>query len=180
MKLFIYNEDSWLDSEIIRTLNGIAWPILIGILCSDFHLKSFSGCEIVFTCIAIAIVTTAIWGYAMKRTVFFEWDARERQKKECFAVFYLFICITEVSLGSFAVLNMIHFCKEANVTNWEAYALFSLPILFVLFNLVNIPTLFEPLFDDSLSRGSIGKKPDGWDKEREELNIMDILNRDFR
>ena len=183
MKLFVYNEHSILNNSFTRTINCLAIGLIIIIGFSNSAKISLSYGMLITICISTALVSSMVIHKVIKATEFYEWDYTERQKKFRFTITYTMVCVCISSLLSTSITIAYTAIKEANMSIGEIIV-FLIPVVFFVFNLCNIISLYYPLFSDDLTLGyKIQKKPDNWqDNGREIKNedeIDEIIHRDF-
>ena len=183
MILFAYKENSILNNGFVRGLNYVVW-VLIFILAvtgegsfsmpiwSPFAIALFSG-----------IGTTYCLERVLKKTTFFEWDYTERKKKERFITCYVLICAALCSFISIDAI-LIYKALTSHELHWFLRAVPFMLLFFFLFNVLNIVSLFYPLFENDIKPAyKIQKKPENWKEDGPEINdddeIMDIMRRDF-
>lgn len=183
MKLIVFNEKSILNNGVARGINYIVlFGLFLGAVCNASKLKiGWWICVIVP--IVSAIISSCILYVILKNTVFFEWDYTERKKKMRFTITCSFLCGLLSSLLVFSIA-MAYFVLSSSDLTLMGQALFIAPILYLAFNLLNIVSLYYPLFEDNLKVGyKIQKKPKNWKDNGEEIKdedeIGEIMRRDF-
>ena len=183
MKLFSYNEKSFLNNSIVRILNYIILGIVL--ICGISNTTSFSLSLGMFILISfsVSILSSVITYKVISDTEFYEWDYTERKKKFRFTITYILICVFICSLFAFSIV-VAYLATSGNNMPLLGEAIFMLPIVFFAFNLCNIISLYYPVFESDLTLGyKIQKKPDNWqDRGREIKNedeIKEIMHRDF-
>ena len=119
---------------------------------------------------------------AIEKTTFCEWDYTERKKRNRFILGYAFIAnaLSVMLLFSVAV---VYICIKDGCGISSA-VLLSFPVVFFAFNLLNIVSLFYPLFEKDLTIGyKMQKRPENWQESGREINnddeINEIMRRDF-
>lgn len=183
MVLFAYKEDSFLNNNIIRKINYI----ILGIILLGAVMVNDSDITMPFiVCLIIPIATSAL-SYEISRRVisktqFYEWDYTERQKKFRFITGYFLLCTFFYALFAFSVVNMYLMVKHGS--SLFTIVISALPMVFFLFNLCNIVSLYYPLFEDDLTVAyKIQKKPTNWKDNGKEITsedeFEDIMRRDF-
>lgn len=144
--MIIFNEDSWLNSFLARTLNYI---LLFAFIAGLFGIKgvSFSLLEVVLLSFFSPLLALMITRIAVKKTNFFGGDV-ELNKKDSFTHIYFGLCWAFVFLTCTSILiaiQMWHSMKEG--CEW----LLLLPTIIFLINALNVPDLHEGAFGDILS-----------------------------
>ena len=94
-----------------------------------------------------------------------------------------FLCGLLSSLFVFSI-TMAYIAISSFDLRLIGQALFIVPILYLAFNLMNIVSLYYPLFEEDLTMGyKLQKKPKNWQDNGEEIKnedeIREIMNRDF-
>ena len=79
---------------------------------------------------------------------------------------------------------MIYKALTSHELHWFLRAVPFMLLFFFLFNVLNIVSLFYPLFENDIKPAyKIQKKPENWKDDGPEINdddeIMDIMRRDF-
>ena len=96
-------------------------------------------------------------------THFYEWDYKERKKKKEFILNYTWICTAlsvAFSFSLFVFIGMIADHKEIKLFEILVYIM---PVLVTAFNIINIPSLYYPEFEDYLEHSDwVDEKPDWW------------------
>lgn len=183
MKLFLYNEKSFLNNSIVRILNYIILGIvLVGGITNASSLSLSFGIIIIIS-FSVSILSSVITYKVISDTEFYEWDYTERKKKFRFTIKYMLLCVFISSLFTFSIVIAYLAISENNMS-LLGEAIFIFPIVFFAFNMCNIISLYHPVFDSDLTLGyKIQKKPDNWqDRGREIKNedeIKEIMHRDF-
>lgn len=183
MKLFSYNEKSFLNNSGVRILNYIILGIVLIGGISNASSYSLSLGMVILISFSISILSSVITYKVILDTEFYEWDYTERKKKFRFTITYMLICVFICSLFAFSFVVAYLSIFENNMSLLgDAIVLF--PIVFFAFNLCNIISLYYPVFKSDLTLGyKIQKKPDNWqDRGREIKNedkIKEIMHRDF-
>lgn len=183
MKLFIFNEDSKLNSSTARTINAICLGAFIILSLSNNGILEFNSWLLIF----ISLIASAICAYITSKvylnTEFFEWDYTERQKKRRFIIEYIFICNILSTMFVFSIIIAYYGIISEKVPI-GGIILLTLPILLLAFNLCNIISLFYPLFEKDLKIAyKIQKKPQNWQEKGREIKdedeVKEIMRRDF-
>lgn len=182
MKLFVFNDKSILNNGVARTFNSVSLGIVIFIGITDNVEYDIKMRSLIILIIISSVLTAYASWKVIKNTDFFEWDYTERKKKSRFATTYLLVCSILCSLfvlsGYMAYLFMLHDMPIAGKM------LGIIPTLILGFNVLNIVSLFYPLFEEDLTLGyKVQKKPDNWIDEGMEIKNEDeakeIMHRDF-
>lgn len=183
MKLIVFNEKSILNNAIVRGINYFVLFILL--LCGIGNASRFkTGWWIcVIVPIISSIISSCILNAILKSTEFFEWDYTERKKKMRFTIKCSFLCGLLSSLFVFSI-TMAYIVISSSDLMLIGQVLFIVPILYFAFNLMNIVSLYYPLFEEDLTMGyKLQKKPKNWQDNGEEIKnedeIREIMHRDF-
>lgn len=183
MKLFIFNQDSILNSSTVRTINAICLGGLVILGLSNDGLFEFKF----WWCILIPLIASSICAYITSKvylnTEFYEWDYTERQKKRRFIITYIFICNILSNMFIFSIIIAYYAIVSVKVPIC-GIILFTFPILLLAFNLCNAVSLFYPLFENDLKIAyKIQKKPQNWQEKGKEIKdedeVKEIMRRDF-
>ena len=183
MKLFIFNENSKLNSGIARIINAICLVALVFLGLASDGLFEFNF----WWCILIPLISSSICAYITSRvylnTEFFEWDYTERQKKRRFIITYVFICNILSNMFIFSIIIAYYAIISLEVSI-AGIILFTFPVLLLAFNLCNVISLFYPLFENDLKIAyKIQKKPQNWQEKGKEIKdedeVKEIMRRDF-
>lgn len=183
MKLFGFNKDSILNNSTARIINNVVIGIVVLVGISNESEIKFNLLSL-FLLILISSIISVYSTYKVVESIdFYEWDYTERRKKYRFCFTYLFICIILSSL--FTLSCYIWYLFVSYDISFVGKVLGVLPSIIFGFNILNIVSLFYPLFEDDLTLAyKIQKKPDNWqDKGKDiknECEIEEIVCRDFR
>ena len=183
MTLLSFKEDSILNNGFARGLNLVVWGVLLSICFAIEDAISFPVWGYFVVAFVTGIATSICLEKVLKNTTFFEWDYTERKKKSSFIVLYTTICSALwvfISADAFLVYKAL----VSNIS-WLFKFVPIILIVFFVFNLLNICSLFYPIFEDYLKPAyKIQKKPDNWQENGPEINdedeVHDIMRRDFR
>lgn len=183
MKLFSYNEKSFLNKSTVRIINYIIFGIILTGGISNATSYSISLWQVILMSFTIAILSAAITYKVISDTDFYEWDYTERKKKFRFTITYMLICVFICSLFAFSIVVAYLIISEDNLS-LLGDAIIVFPTAFFAFNLCNIISLYYPIFDGDLTLShKIQKKPDNWQDSgreiRNEDRVEDIWHRDF-
>jgi purine-cytosine permease-like protein len=125
------------------------------------------------------IISIVIFQIVNKKHEFFEWEKRERQKKEGFILNLSFTIFFFIYISLFFLSTSIYdiFAEELSSLNrWDLFSLFArlgYGILFLL-NAMFTTKLHKFLYSDFLTIDNWylhEKKPKNWDKERKRFEI---------
>lgn len=160
-----YNENSWLDNSLVRKINFfvlflivVAFPISTDIAAK----KAFSPITVThITPIVSSLITTIFTSVVLSKTEFFEWNHIERKKKQNFIIHYVSLCTILSSFLGVSITLFVNLIIQKAVLS--AIIIFALPILFFIFNLFNIVSLYYPIFEDDLKTTyDIEERPKDW------------------
>lgn len=183
MTLFAFKEDSILNDGFARGVNYFVWGLIIIFAIIGESSFSMPIWGIPATAVFSGIGTALCLEKVMKKTTFFEWDYTERKKKERFIACYVMIC---AMLCSFIAIDAVLIYKT--LVDYDLHWFFKVvPIvllLFFMFNVLNIVSLFYPLFENDIHTAyKIQKKPDNWQDDGPEINnddeVAEIMRRDW-
>lgn len=150
MKLFIYNEKSILNNAVSRWINFIIMTIItLLFICNEAMPPTITYWGLTFIIIFSSLCVSFCYDITMSKTQFYEDDIRERKKKYEFSIRYIMASsILSCTLAvAFAICYQAYFQIEFN----QFYLIMSfIPIPVLIFNLLNIPSLYYPLFKDVL------------------------------
>lgn len=165
---FGYKEKSWVSKPVVVWINRILLFLLLGgcVLGNTVEVVHLTGIDAIVLALASSIISSLCVGKALKDTVFYEWDVREREKKKRFTSTYTFFA----SLFSILwVYNSLLIYYLWDMYSWEFIRTINGPVYIILeillpFNLVNIPSQFFFFFEDIIESSlDVRPKPDGWD-----------------
>lgn len=161
---FVLNPESVLQNAVIRTANTI---LLCMVSASAFAwlLDDPIGIEAkglgVFSVLLTTVIFILVFRYVIKNTHFYVWDKRERKKKESFTLIYATFCVFLSGMLANCITNLIAVIMYEHESGF--IVIYIIGILYMFFNLCNIPSLFYPIFETDLTRSScIKEKPDDW------------------
>lgn len=146
---FAFNEDSYLNNPFVRSVNWIILFLLFICFIGNEATPPIKSYWQLFFIIIISSLCIYFCSFlTMRDTHFFEEQKEEREKKFNYLLTYIFIAsILSISLALALVIFYGVFVDE----NYNASILiFLIPVLVFIFNLVNIPSLFFPLFESYL------------------------------
>ena len=120
----------------------------------------------------------------VRKTTFYEWDYTERKKKHRFTMSYALICMFISSLMMIGIMICVYYLPHVLYESKLLAAMFVFIPLFLLFNILNIPSLYYSIFEDDLKLAyKIQKKPEHWKEDGKEIQpedeINEIMNRDW-
>lgn len=151
--MFIYDRDSFFANDIVRWIDyALLLVILVLPIAASVHEHPFN---LHFVCIiAGALIGIAITGHAVKNTTFFigEFGEREAEKKVRFAMSYAtvaFILCTALLFYLSYLYFVIRAGSDNNMSIW-GYVLFIIPPIILIINILNIGSLFYPVFEDDI------------------------------
>ncbi|WP_290055018.1 hypothetical protein [uncultured Muribaculum sp.] len=150
MKLFIYNEESILNNPISRWVNVIIVTIITLIFIGNEAMPpTITYWGLAFIIIFSSLCISYCYSRTMSKTHFFEDDKRERDKKDKFSAIYILISsVLSCALAvAFAICYQVYLLTGFNDFCW---VMTFIPIPILIFNLLNIPSLYYPLFEDAL------------------------------
>ena len=182
--LISYNEESILNNGFVRFVNAF-------ILCSTFALQiinerreedvfKLSIAAYIAVLVGTVIVTAICRDIIIKHTTFYEWDYTERKKKTRFLSNYNAICIFLSGALCLSIGVAIKWltCEEFQNIPFLKYGSLFPPLLFI-FNLLNIPSLYN-LSNDLRIEYKIQNKPDNWQEEGEETSDKDMIREIYK
>lgn len=175
-------ENSILNNALARVVNAAVLIFCIMMTISVENSPSAVGLKIALI-LSGTILYLICFKITFRKTKFLEWDYTERQKKKRFTYTYSFICIILTVMLCLSVKNI---CDFHPWTEWKTEGIVIVCIIpfVILFNILNIKSLFFPVFEDELEIPyKIQKKPDNWRDDGKETNnddeIREIIWRDF-
>lgn len=155
MKFFAFNENSILNNAVARTANAIILFLLIAFAISnESELPTLSKWSLIFIIVFPSFVIPFSLERTVKLTRFFEYDTRERQKKKDFISGYLLI-VSPLCIALGITLALSYEAYFDKYYNQFYFVISLLPIPILIFNILNIPSLFYPALEDSLKLGAI-------------------------
>lgn len=179
MTLFSFKEK--LNNGFARGINIVVWVIVFITSLASGDIK------IPFWWFFVASIVTGIaTPFCLEKTVeettFCEWDYTERKKKFRFITMYVMICSALwvfISVDAFLIYKVF-----INEFHWFIKLIPIILFFFFVFNLLNICSLFYPLFEYSLKPAhKLQNKPKNWQEDGPEINddaeifddIIDII-----
>jgi hypothetical protein len=183
MKFFSYNEKSFLQNGFIRKFNYIILGIILLLGIDNSTSFPLSCGMAILMAFSVSILSSIITYKVISDIEFYEWDYTERKKKFRFTLTFIPICVFMCSLFTSSII-IAYSAISSNYMPLIGNIIFILPILFFLFNLCNIISLYYPVFESDLTLGyKIQKKPNNWQDDGREIKnedeIKEILHRDF-
>lgn len=182
MQPFIFNEKSSLNSGAVRIINGLVLVFLL-----FFGIANSTELRLPFwMVVAIPILSSFVSYFAVStvvnKTTFCEWDYTERKKRNRFILGYAFMANIFCSMLIFSIAVAYVAIKED--CSIPCVVVYSFPVLFFVFNFLNIVSLYYPFFEKELTIGyKMQKKPENWVEAGKEINnedeVEEIMRRDF-
>lgn len=168
MTLLSFKEKSILNNGFARSLNIVVWAIVFIISLASGDLKIPVWWFLVVSSVT-GIATPICLEKTIEKTTFFEWDYTERRKKFRFIAMYVMICSALwVFISSDAFLIYKVFISDHD---WFFKLIPIIMLVFFLFNLMNICSLFYPIFEYSLKPAhKFQKKPKNWQEDGPEIH----------
>lgn len=183
MTLFSFKENSILNNGFARGINIVLWAIVFITCLASGDLKIPVWWFFVVS-IVTGLATPICLEKTIEKTTFFEWDYTERKKKFMFISMYVMVCSALwVFISSDVFLIYKVYISDLH---WFIKLIPIIMLVFFVFNLLNICSLFYPIFEYSLKPAyKFQKKPKNWQEDGPEINddeeiFDDILRRDFR
>lgn len=182
MVLFSFKENSILNNGFARGVNLIVWVLVFIICITNEGVVKFPAWGVFAIAIVTGIATPICLEKVVEKTTFFEWDYTERKKKFRFITMYVMICSALwvfISVDAFLIYGAF-ICDS----HWFIKLMPIILVVFFIFNLLNICSLFYPVFEYSLKPANkFQKKPKNWQEDGPEINddaeifddIIDII-----
>lgn len=150
MKLFIYNEVSILNNPVSRGINFIIMLILtLLFICNEATPPTITYWGLVFIILFSSICMSFCYDITMQNTKFYDDNTRERNKKNDFSIRY--IMVSSILSCTLAIACAICYQAYFQIGFNQFYWIMSfIPIPILIFNLLNIPSLYYPIFKDAL------------------------------
>lgn len=150
MKLFIYNEKSILNNPVSRWINFIIMSILtLLFICNEATPPTITYWGLAFIIMFSSICMSFCYDITMQKTKFYDDGTGERNKQNEFSIRYIMVS----SMLSCALAIACAICYQAyfQIGFNRFYCMMSfIPIPILIFNLLNIPSLYYPIFKDVL------------------------------
>lgn len=180
--LFAFDEKSKLNNGTVRTINAILFVLVLAFGISNAHILRLPFWMIVAIPFLSSFVSYFAISTVVNNTTFCEWDYTERKKRNRFILGYAFMAniFSSMLIFSIAVAYVV-IKKDCNLS---CVIVFSVPVVFFVFNLLNIVSLYYPFFEKELTIGyKMQKKPENWKESGREINnddeVEEIIRRDF-
>ena len=189
MKFITYKEDSILNNSFVRRVNFV-----LMILCTFLVFGMIEETRIPIWLIVILVLGGVFLcgiciDKALTNTTFYEWDYTERKKKHRFTISYVIMCMLLCSILCISIANAYSFLvcpKEGWKIEGIIFASFLsfAPVLLLITNILNIISLYYPVFEDDITMAyKIQKKPDNWQDDGMEIKnddeVKELFYRDF-
>lgn len=157
--LFYYNPKSILHTKVVRGFNALLLLYLAG-ASIEFEIAHKYSMQVGLLLVLTGFTSITIIRYALKKTVFYQWDSTERVNRDWFIFFYTFFCFLFTGL----TINNIHIlgCGIAKHEPLWFVIIISLVVLYCLFNLCNLPSLYYFFFEDVLTIKPVREEPKNW------------------
>lgn len=165
-----FNQNSVLNNGIVRTINYIVLAILY--LCL-FSMPEppiyFNGATLILFIFVNMIIVMTCLEFLLKRTVFYEWNKDERKKKENYIISYTAVC-SALSVSLLISIQLYLSSRETEMPIQGEFLFMFVPVYF-FFNILNIPSLFYPLFEKYIRHScTYSSRPKDWEDDNRIIN----------
>ena len=183
MTFLSFKEDSILNNGFARGVNLVVWVLILIACIAGENVIRFPAWRFLVVAVIAGIATAICLEKVMEKTTFYEWDYTERKKKSRFSTCYVMIC-SSLWVCIWVTAFLIYDTLAIGDLHWVIRLFPIAAILFFVFNVLNLISLFQPVFEHDLKTAyKIQKKPENWIEDGSEINdddeIRDIMRRDF-
>lgn len=178
---FYFKEESILNNSIVRGINNTLLVLLILLPpCNPSLNIQLSYLNLLAIIILCPMITGFCIDRVLKCTKFYEWDYKERKKKERFIIGYGGIC-TILSICLMLSLCIFHntLYSREDVPIFVMGVIALPPIIFII-NIINIPSLFYSFLKEELQTDKLHilkEMPNNWEKEKIDDITEELVSR---